>query len=64
MTPPWPARVHVVDWLIWAHQANAVLWLPSAQEQDQEWSRIFGARAAEFAAGRHHVDQMREVFTG
>jgi len=64
MTAPWPLRQDTTAWLVWAHQAGAVLWLPSAVEQDQEWSRIFGERAKAFAAGDRHVDQMRELMTG
>jgi len=62
MSEPWPARVDTLGWLIWAHQASAVLWIPGAAEQDAQWSVIFGARAAEFAAGEHHGRQMRELF--
>jgi len=64
MREPWPARRDTVEWLLWAHSADAELWIPSASEQDTQWSVIFAARAAEIAAGGHHVDQMREVFTG
>ena len=64
MVEPWPARVDTLAYLLWAHQANAELWIPSASEQDGRWSVIFAARAAAHAAGEHHGHQMREVFTG
>ncbi len=62
MSEPWPARVDTLGWLLWAHQANAELWLPTAGEQDAQWSVIFGERAAAHAAGEHHGRQMRELF--
>ncbi len=62
MSEPWPARVDTLGWLLWAHQANAELWIPTASEQDAQWSVIFGERAAAHAAGEHHGRQMRELF--
>lgn len=64
MTAPWPLRQDTTAWLLWAHQAGAVLWLPSAAEQDGAWATIFGERAKAFAGGERHVDQMRELFVG
>ncbi len=64
MTAPWPLRQDTTAWLVWAHQAGAVLWLPSAAEQDGAWATIFGERAKAFAGGERHVDQMRELFVG
>ncbi len=64
MVPPWPPRRDVLPWLLWMFAAGAELHLPTAAEQDTAWSRVFGARAAEFAAGDRHVGQMREIFAG
>lgn len=64
MVAPWPQRRNTVEWLLWCLQAGAVLWLPTAAEQDAQWSVVFGQRAREFAAGVHHNTQMRQVFTG
>lgn len=63
MEAPWPPRQETVPWLLGAHQAGAVLWLPSAQEQDAAWNGIFGVRARLAAAGEHHLAQMRALHT-
>jgi len=62
MVEPWPPRVDSVAYLLWALQTGAALWLPTAAEQDAQWTTIFAARAAATAAGVHHTNQMREVF--
>lgn len=61
MTPPWPPRRDTLGWLLWAHQAGAVLHLPSAAQQDAAWSVVFGARAAEFGRGDKLVNQYRDL---
>jgi len=62
MTAPWPPRRDAVDWTLWMIGHNAVLHLPTAEEQDAAWDHVFGARAREFASGDRHVAQMRELF--
>ncbi len=64
LVAPWPPRSDVLAWLLWAHGASGVLHMPSAAEQDLAWSAVFGQREREFAAGAHHVGQMRELLTG
>ena len=61
MTPPWPPRRDVIEYLLWTQRAGAVLHLPTSSEQDAAWSVAFGARAAAFAGGDQHVAQMREL---
>lgn len=62
LVQPWPARSNTLGWLVWVHQVGGTLYLPSREQQDSEWGRVFGARSSEFAAGRHHLGQMRETF--
>jgi len=59
---PWPPRSGVLNWLLWVHQHGGVLYLPSREQQDAEWGRVFGQREREFAAGARHLTQMRETF--
>ncbi len=62
MKPPWPRRSDPLDWTLWMVQHNAELYLPTVEQQDLAWDRVFGERFRQFALGDRHVAEMRQIF--
>lgn len=62
MKPPWPRRSDPLDWTLWMVQHNAELYLPTVEQQDLAWDRVFGERFRQFALGDRHVAGMRQIF--
>lgn len=62
--PPWRGldTRALLEWL--AANPEAVVWCPTAAEQDQRWHEVFGARVAAMQANRHGSEALLAVMGG
>ena len=57
---PWPAGGGR-EFLAWALEHGAELWLPTGEEQDARWLELYGARVAEHQLSNHLAGQYRAL---
>ncbi len=60
---PWPTT-STRDRLGWLFAHGAELWAPTADEQSQRWSEVFGERTERAAANRSNLNAYRGMYEG